>query len=268
MKDPVCPVCGVDHNAQPGHNPEEDMALLYKPALPMFSIPGSDADKAAFTAAFLARWAQPVDTLAQLASRNREKNLPHGRQLQNYYCIGCDVGDGDTRRRLLSLVACPSFLVVLQEHLGKRFSLQCFFKQTYEEAAGPGPGGIIGVNSARDVSPPDTSASRSWKYFRWVENPDPAYQPEGDAETELWRLTFSAFSEGKHWLKGLPQNLPAEGLPIPPEMQADALALLGITALQRTVAKHLGRDLVLLTPTRVTLRDNLHWQHATAALHD
>ncbi|MBI1309301.1 MAG: hypothetical protein GC129_05585 [Proteobacteria bacterium] len=229
-----------------------------KTTLPMHRVQGSAGQREAFMGRFEHRYGRALDTLAVLEARNREEQMPD-RALQPYFCIGCDVGDGALRAEVLSLAACPLYQVAVQGLLGKRLALQCYFSQTYEPRAGVGPGGVIGVLPETAVEELDTRASRAFKYWRWVDADQPAYLPEEQAEAELWKLSYIGFCRGKAWLASLPAELPPEGVEVPAGLGHDTCALLGVPAMQRLVATHLGKDLVMFSPMKVGRREDLHW---------
>jgi len=230
----------------------------YRHTPPMFNIRGTPKEKQRAITVIGKRYAPAIKAMQALASRNRENPEPH-RSLQEYYCIGCDVGDGELRAQVFGLAAYPLVQVAMQQVLAEQLTLQCYFPQTYEPIAGQGPGGIIGTMG---WGTPDTSASRCYKYWRWVsdDQPQSPYLNEDDAEVELWKLSFIAFPRGKHWLDNLPAILPgSRGWEFPPELKHDLMALLGIPAMQRLVRQRLKRDIVLLDDRHVIERKHLHW---------
>lgn len=229
----------------------------YKYTPPLHVIQGTEAEKREAMARIRIRYARAIATMKSLASRNREKPDPRSSE-QEYYCIGCDVGDGELRDEIFDLPACPILQVAMQEELGEQLTLQCYFPQTYESIAGMGPGGIIGTIG---WGTPDTSAARCWNYVRWVSDnqSQPRYTSEKHANVELWKDTFRAYSRGKHWLMNLPEKRPRKGIKFPKELKHELIPLLGVPAQQRLVTKHLGRDLVLLDNHRVIERKHLHW---------
>lgn len=269
MEAHFCSVCGVVHEAQGSGNgrerdslwtQENDEMLHYSKmtAPPLHDIAGTVEEKSAFLEAFARRHAGALEVFGKLVSRNREGEVPN-RMLQPYFCVGCDVGDGALRAEILGFGAYPLHQTALQELTRRRLVLQCYFAQTYEVAAGTGPGGIIGSMEPRDVGEVDATASRAWKYWQWVDEHLPAYVQEEEAEFALGKLSYIAFSRGKAWLAGLPAEIPVEGVLIPSELVHDIHALLGVAAMQRLVARHLKKDLVMLNARTVVRRKDLRW---------
>ncbi|PZP39305.1 MAG: hypothetical protein DI585_04495 [Pseudomonas fluorescens] len=234
--------------------------LMYKGRVAPSLIAGSNEERDRAITILRHRHADAIAALQGLESRNKEGDVP-GRILQDYYCIGCIVPDGAIRKLVFALGAYPLLREAMKVIFGKQLALMCYFPQTYEPGAGPGPGGIIGVAGLdEDI---DTSASRSLKYWNWVDRHVPAYLSEEEAEIALWKLTYSAFSIGKFWLASLPDMLPEDGLEFPPEFSHDMYALLGVPAMQKLVAQHLGKDFVLLDDGRIINRVNLRWSLVT-----
>lgn len=201
--------------------------------------------------------AEAIEALRAAESRNKEPESDEPKQ--NYYCIGCDIPEGTLRAQVLGLAAYPLLQAAMAKILGEKLTLQCYFPQTYEEASGIGPGGIIGTVDADSDVIPDISARRAHAYSGWVGDGLPiVYREEKEAKAELWRETFRTASKAKFWL--MQQGaVPPEGLPFPQELLDEMHMLLGPDALRPIVANKLGRNWVLLNPHRVTLAENLHW---------
>ncbi len=197
-----------------------------------------------------------ISRLKLIQSRNIEKDLG-GLPLQNYYCIGCDITDGNLRTLVLRFGAYPLLQAAMQYLLEEKLTLQCYFSQSYESADNIGPGGILGT-CANDETP-RTETERSEKYWNWKTSDEPPYLSRVAAAKSLWDRAGTELEQGLEWLETLPEKLPETGYAYPPELSHDLMALLGVVAMQRQVSTHLDRDIVLLDETRIIERQHLNW---------
>ena len=233
--------------------------LHYAPAFPCH-IGGDITDRNAALTRIAANHAEAIEALRQTESRNRETETD--RPLQPYYCIGCDITEGTLRAQVLGLGAYPLLQAAMVRILNEKLTLQCYFPQTYEDASGLGPGGILGTLAADTKDTPNTSAARCLKYWNWVSDGHPVtYKTEDEARIDLWRYSFHFLSEAKHWLMQQ-VAVPNEGIPYPQELSHQLHALLGVAAMRNLAADKMGRNWVLLNAHRVTLAENLHWSQA------
>ena len=247
----------------PKHASGPRIRLAYKYAEPLHNIAGTADEKTVAFAILKRRYDHVFTAMENLNSRNRESepNPPRDTPLQEYYCIGCDVGDGTLRELVLNLAAQPLLQVLAQDVLSENLTIQCYFAQTYEAKSGHGPGGIIGTT--KGMTEPDVTFSRCLKYWNWTDSNEPPYLPEDEAEQALTKLIAIAFSRGMFWLANLPEHMPRNGKAYPGELQHDLIALLGVPAMRRIVTQRLGRELVL-HGNNVLPYSHLHWALVTA----
>jgi hypothetical protein len=223
---------------------------------PLYQINGTAQERDKALRRIKIRYERGISRLKLINSRNIEKDLG-GLPLQNYYCIGCDIQDGDLRAQVLRFGAYPLLQVAMQYHLGEKLTLQCYFPQSYESADNIGPGGILGT-CANDETP-RTETERAEKYWNWTTSDEPPYLSQEDAAKSLWNRAETEFVHGLEWLETLPEELPVTGYSYPPELSHDLMAQLGVAAMQRQVSTHLDRDLVLLDEHRIIERKHLNW---------
>ncbi len=246
--------------AYKGKRIESQMQETYPPiAQPLHLVKGTAEDRNSALNLIRTRYERIITRLKLNESRNQEKLLGK-HPPQNYYCIGCDIADGELRTQVLRLGAYPLLQVAMQYHLGEQLTLLCYFKQSYESSENIGPGGVLGTTK---TEAPNTSYEHVAKFWEWTGDTEPAYLSETDAVNALWARTETDFNAGLNWLRTLPANIPAEGLEYPQELVHDLMALLGVTAMQKLVSVELDRDIVLLDETRIIERTHLNWALVT-----
>lgn len=229
---------------------------------PLYAVPEDTLARQTALDIITARYPATLDNLRELLKHSR--NDPRAPTPSKYLCLGCQVGMGDERRRMLAFTTYPLYTLAAQQLLQHQFMLYTYHAQAYEDGADPGPGGVVGIRptSGRVLMPElDSSASSALKMWLWLnKETDFAYEDETQASHHLWQLATERCAAGLAFLRSR-NNAPEFPVPYPPEVAHDLHTLLGVTALRRLVALHLGLRLVLVDDTRLIGEDHLQWSH-------